>query len=97
VHPASGLRLGREYRLFFARGQFLVGGRYWDDVDYPDEYPLEPFDRLAAAIPSPFFAMDIAQTALGEWIVLEVGDGQVSGLPKSIAPTAFYARLAAIL
>jgi hypothetical protein len=39
--------------------------------------------------------MDVAETAAGEWIVMEVGDGQVSGLPESIASSTFYAALAA--
>jgi hypothetical protein len=38
--------------------------------------------------------MDIACTAAGEWIVIELGDGQVSGLPSTIDPNEFYPRLA---
>ncbi len=97
THPVSGLPLGREYRLFFVNGGLLVGGRYWDGVDYADDYPLGPFERLATMIPSRFFAMDIAQTAAGDWIVMEVGDGQVSSIPESIDPTDFYTRLTALL
>jgi hypothetical protein len=93
-HPISGLPLGREYRLFFVDGELLVGGRYWDGVAYADDYPLAPFEPLAKSIPSRFFAMDIAETAAGEWIVIEVGDGQVSGIPDSITPQRFYQRLA---
>ena len=94
THSRSGLPLGREYRLFFVDGRFLAGGRYWDDVDYPDEFPTEPFATAAATLPSRFLSMDIAKTRSGEWIVMEVGDGQVSGLPDSIRALDFYARLA---
>src|SRR5262249_49920184 len=96
-HRQSGLSLGREYRLFFLHGRLLIGGRYWDDVDYPDDFPTDPFELLAAGVESPFFSMGIAKTAAGEWIVMEVGDGQVSGLPESIPAADFYARLMARL
>jgi hypothetical protein len=96
-HAQSGFGLGREYRLFFVDGRLLIGGRYWNGVDYSDDYPTESFGRVAASIASRFFCMDIARTAAGEWIVMEVGDGQVSGLPDSILPIDFYARLSATL
>jgi hypothetical protein len=34
--------------------------------------------------------MDIAQTVSGEWLVVELGDAQVSGLPENAPPEAFY-------
>jgi len=37
--------------------------------------------------------MDIAKTLSGDWIVMEVGDGQVSGLPNAMRPEDFYGRL----
>jgi hypothetical protein len=37
--------------------------------------------------------MDIARTAAGEWNVMEVGDGQVSGLPDAITAMEFYRPL----
>jgi hypothetical protein len=93
-HPRSGLRLGREYRLFRLDAQLLVSGRYWDGIDYSDEHPVESFERLSSAIPSRFFSMDIAKTTAGDWIVMEIGDGQVSGLPEAIDPDTFYSGLA---
>jgi len=44
---------------------------------------LESFIDLAKGIASQFFTMDIAKTTSGEWTVIEVGDGQVSGLPSN--------------
>ena len=52
---------------------------------------------VARVLPSRFFSMDIAETAAGGWIVMEVGDGQVSGLPESIDPMTFYSRLVELL
>lgn len=33
---------------------------------------------------SPFITTDVAKTVTGEWVVIEVGDGQVSGLPDGL-------------
>lgn len=94
VHPRSGLALGREHRLFFLGNELLAAGRYWEGIDYGGEFPTEPFASLARSIESRFFSMDIARTKSGEWIVMEVGDGQVTGLPDTIEATPFYATLA---
>jgi hypothetical protein len=37
--------------------------------------------------------MDLARTAAGEWLVVELGDGQVSGLPDGADPPALFAAL----
>ena len=92
-HPRSGLELGREYRLFYLDGRLLIGGRYWEDADYSADFPTEPFAVLAGKIASRFISMDIAKTADGNWIVIEVGDGQVSGL-QTIDGRDFYGLLA---
>jgi hypothetical protein len=38
--------------------------------------------------------MDIARTVDGRWIIIELGDGQVAGLPDNCDIEDFYARLA---
>ena len=45
-------------------------------------------------IPSPFASADFALNADGKWWLLEVGDGQVSGLPDPKAAGAVFAALA---
>lgn len=37
--------------------------------------------------------MDIAKTKLGEWIIIEIGDGQVSGLPDNADAKEFYLQI----
>lgn len=93
-HPRSNLPLSREHRLFFLDGQLLAVGRYWEDAQYTDDVPVERLSELAARIDSRFFVMDIAKSVAGEWIVIELGDGQVSGLPATVDPTIFYRDLA---
>jgi hypothetical protein len=63
----------------------------WDDVTYDEDQPdLTPFMEIARTITSRFFTMDIAKTAEGSWIIVELGDGGVSGLPEQMDVSAFY-------
>ncbi|HPF38782.1 MAG TPA: ATP-grasp domain-containing protein [Phycisphaerae bacterium] len=95
THPRSGIPLHLEFRAFFLDAQPIAMAPYWDATTYPDSRPnLDDFSAIAASIPSRFFSMDIAMTESGEWIIVELGDGQVSGLPERIDPLAFYRALA---
>jgi hypothetical protein len=38
--------------------------------------------------------MDVARRRGGDWIVVELGDGQVAGLPERTYVEAFYCGLA---
>jgi hypothetical protein len=51
--------------------------------------------RVAASGPR-FFVLDLAQTIAGSWIVVEVNDGQMSGLSGCDADT-LYRNMAAVL
>jgi hypothetical protein len=83
-----------ELRLFFLDQELLTISDYWGgDNSIPDESVLEPFLAIAKTIPSRFFSLDIAQCADGSWMIIELGDGQVSGLPDSLAPDIFYQKL----
>jgi hypothetical protein len=93
THPSSGLALGREYRLFFLDRELLASGRYWEEVEYDDDFEVDQFAEIARSIASRFFSMDVARTRAGDWIVIEVGDGQVSGLPRTFDPMHFYRSL----
>ncbi len=39
--------------------------------------------NIANIFPSNFYTIDLAQRETGQWMVVEVGDGQVSGIPDS--------------
>jgi len=43
---------------------------------------FEELAELVRDIDSPFFTVDLAQTEDGEWLIMEIGDGQVSGFPQ---------------
>jgi hypothetical protein len=87
-HPRSKMPLGREWRIFVA-GAEVFSIPYWGQVE--NEAPdLAPFQSAMAQIPSNFWTMDLARTQKGDWVVLELGDGQVSGLPDGTNAQQFY-------
>jgi hypothetical protein len=99
MHPRSGMPLAKEYRLFWRKVRCHLGGQrifacaYWD-ADITDPLPpAELFADVARQVQSRFFTMDVAQQLGGEWIIVELGDAQVSGLPENADVTAFYRAL----
>ena len=96
AHAKSGMPLAREFRLFFLDGELLHFSEYWIDGDYSGEAPpLAKFSAVASRIQSRFFTMDIAQCEDGSWIIVELGDAQVAGLPRDSDAGEFYRALQA--
>ena len=92
AHPKSGLPLTAEWRVFVCDGEPFFVAPYWAEADYGDlKLDLEFVKARAKSIPCRFFSLDVAQKAGGEWIVIEIGDGQVSGLPSMDLAGEFYA------
>jgi hypothetical protein len=91
THSKSAMPLTKEFRLFVLDGKIIHWFNYWEEGDYQElQPPIEQFSELARRPQSRFFTMDIAQTVSGEWLVVELGDAQVSGLPENAPPEAFY-------
>jgi hypothetical protein len=98
THPQSGMPLTKEFRLFFFDGELLLCWPYWQEAEYSDELPaLAEFKTVASQVQSRFFTMDVAQTTDGNWIIVELGDGQVAGLPRDENATELYRALQAKL
>jgi len=93
-HPRSGMPLGAEVRTFWFRGNPVLTIPYWEEAPIVELPSLAPFTTVVASIPSPFFTMDIARDANGSWFIMELGDGQVAGLPTPAATEQLYAALA---
>lgn len=95
VHPGSGMPITEEYRIFWLDGEPVSWSPYWEGSGYGGEGPpINDFEAVAAAVRSRFFTMDVARRRDGGWMVVELGDGQVSGLPGGADPHRFYAALA---
>ncbi len=93
-HSKSGMPLTLEYRLFFLDGNSMYWTQYWEEGDYGDLHPpVERFQEVAALVGSRFFTMDVARRTDGEWMIVELGDGQVAGLPDNADARSFYSAL----
>jgi hypothetical protein len=96
-HSKSNLPLSKEFRLFFLNKELIQVIHYWDEGDYGDLEPdLNEFTNIAQNIKSNFFTMDIAKEVNGNWIIVELGDGQVSWLPKTVNVYEFYKNFISI-
>ncbi len=94
-HSKSGMPLTKEFRIFFLDGAPLLIEHYWEEGEYGTtrDVPMDQFINVARCLESRFFTMDIACTKRGEWLIIELGDGQVAGLPERALPAEFYAAL----
>lgn len=87
IEPATGDRLPSscEFRLFYWRQQLVSIGRYWYEakpyeLSQQEQAQVEDLgNEVARRLEVCFLAVDIAKTAKGDWIVIEVNDGQESG------------------
>jgi hypothetical protein len=94
THPRSGMPLAKEFRLFFLDGTPLAAYPYWAEGEYGDlSPPVDEMQEIAARVRSRFFTMDVARRADGDWMIVELGDGQVAGLPDGVDERDFYQRL----
>ena len=93
-HAKSAMPLTKEFRLFFLDGQLLLSTPYWEQENYGDEtLPLALFTEVAQQVQSRFFTMDVAKQLQGTWQIVELGDGQVAGLPDHLDRNVFYQGL----
>ncbi len=90
-HEKSGMPISEEYRVFVYAGKVHIVDNYWNDdlkVDFSAE-ELAWIDGIAAKVRSNFVTVDLARKEDGTLIIMELGDGQVSGL-QEIDAKDFY-------
>jgi hypothetical protein len=92
-----GLPFANEWRFFFWGEVEIARGFYWTATE--KRAPItETGIRVAGlaakeiAKHAKFFVVDVAETADGRWIVIEVNDGQMSGL-SDVHPVDLYNNL----
>lgn len=98
----SGMPITEEYRFFYYKTTQLCGAYYWSEhfdvvEDYnlaPDNVPKEWLADIVSIVSQniPFFVIDVARTKKGDWIVIELNDGQMSGLSMN-DPDTLYKNL----
>lgn len=83
-----------EYRAFVVKGQVVGCWPRSPQAAALGPPPAALLRQIAQKLPSPFASMDFGLDVEGRWWLLEVGDGQVSGLPDPTAAAAIFAALA---
>jgi hypothetical protein len=84
-----------EARVWWLDGQPILIGAH---PDTPDRHPrpdLTHIRPLVAELGCRFVTTDVARRTDGAWRVVEVGDGQVSDLPRAVDPDVLITPLLA--
>lgn len=101
----NGMPVTKEFRFFVAFGKVLTGAFYWsnyvdelDSVPSVDDVPVNFLNKVISLVKDNvnFFVVDVAQTQSGEWIVIELNDGQNSGLSCN-DPELLYSNLKQVI
>jgi len=97
----NGMPITKEFRFFIAYGQVVAGGFYWSSSDVTadvSEVPLSFLDEVIQRVgdSANFYVVDVAKTVDGDWMVVELNDGQMSGLSE-IDPDELYKNLSQII
>lgn len=98
----NGLPFSNEWRLFFYKNNLLAYGYYWSLAEDAENINKNGIDNKCLNIAKEianiasnhvnFFVLDIAKTADGEWKLVEINDGQMSGL-SMVNPDVLYKEL----
>lgn len=96
----NGMPVTNEWRCFFLGTELISAGYYWSQSEFADsmatippeahELACEAAARVAGNVN--FFVVDVGETADDGWTVIEVNDGQMSGLSMN-DPANFYQTL----
>jgi hypothetical protein len=105
THGIGGVPITKEFRCFMLRDRLLSIGYYWashseDDVVLAakpnrDDVPRDLLVDVARRIGDKcnFYVVDVAEKVSGGWMVVELNDGQMSGL-SCCEPDELYSNLA---
>lgn len=107
----GGLPVTKEFRIFVCRRQIVSGAYYWsswadtclevnpewkepDVNEVPEEFLTEVIERIGHG--AEFMTIDVAQDETDRWWVIDVNDGQMSGLSGN-QPNVLYPSLYRVL
>lgn len=106
LHDVRGMPVTEEFRFFVYRRKIISGGYYWsshvedlgEEVPSVKNVPVEFLNKVLGLVGDkiPFYVFDVALTESGDWIVIELNDGQQSGLSEN-DPEVLYSNLKELL
>lgn len=85
-----------EYRVFYCNGKIVTISRNSNQIELCPYISTE-FVQQFCNLKSNFYTVDFAELNNGDWVIIETGDGQVSGLSPNQYTFQFYAELKQIL
>lgn len=108
LEGVTGQPITNEWRVFVCYGEIVASGYYWSSYEeetrefrpssLPEEARLcveEAIRRVGSRCT--FYVVDVAEKAFdGGWIVVELNDGQMSGLSE-VSPQELYSNLYRVL
>ncbi len=83
-----GFPCNQETRLFFWNGNLIL-----EPKDSDIMLQKKKWESIASSFQSPFISIDVAPLESGDYLIVEVGDGGVSGLPIGISPIEFFKKI----
>ena len=93
----NGLPMSNEWRFFCYDDSILSCGFYWSIAEEYGKLDYKAIDLVKTVIKRVrgnvvFYVVDVAQKEDGEWIVIEMNDGSMSGLSAN-DPNTLYGNL----
>ena len=100
----NGMPFTNEWRFFFFKNKIIDYNYYWSNSDVipkKDSISKKAISYVQevaeiVSLKTNFFVLDIAEKLDGDWILIEINDGQMSGLSE-INPEQFYSKLSKLL
>lgn len=102
----NDMPITNEWRIFFYKGEVVDFGYYWGSTLDNQSLALNAYDdfvknglefaKIAANNIKEFtnfFVIDVAKTQKGNWLIVELNDGQQSGLNNSLDSNSIYKNL----
>lgn len=81
-----------EYRAFYLKGHVLSVSKNSEqglDTPFVPKYLIDKYRHLNSS----YYTIDFAELSNGEWVIIEAGDGQVSGLSPSQLVFKYYEEM----
>lgn len=92
-HKISGMPISEEYRVFVLNNKPLIMDSYWNELESNLSLDEENWIlEIAEKLESKFVTIDFARKTDGSIVIMELGDGQVSGL-QEIKEEQFYKKI----
>jgi len=85
-----------EFRIFYYQNRMISYSPNSNQqfiVSSPIDFIESTVNKIAFQIDSNFFTIDVAEKEDGEWMIIETGDGQVSGLSPNQNCLEYYAEM----